>query len=100
MYKCHKIYICFLLCTLSVRKLTSPAQGREAVTLPSYVIFQGPSLGSVWLQASESTSPFPSPAGEGTCTLINQLKTRKGPSADSMQNFLFVQFSALQHSAL
>ena len=68
--KCHQIYICFLLCTRSARKLTSPPQGRGAVTLPSYVTFQGPSLGSVWLQASESTSPFPPPAGEGALVCV------------------------------
>lgn len=62
--KCHQIYICFLLCTLGARKLTSPPQGRGAVILPSSVTFQGPSVGSVWLQASEPTSPFPPPAGE------------------------------------
>ena len=89
--KCHQIYICFLLCTLGARKLTSPPQGREAVTLPSYVTFQGPSLGSVWLQASESTSPFPSLAGEGARFVCGGAQAATSPTYTHSE-----QVSALQ----
>lgn len=63
--KCHQIYICFQLSSLCARKQLPHPEGTELPLSPTLVIFQDPSLGSAWLQASESILCFPPPAGEG-----------------------------------